>query len=187
MHDPGRQQVEEVFGENFSLYPSQGSQVTQISNPSHPHHSQASLIKGNHAVFLCLNIPSYMGGASDPWHKSKGKVGVTDHQKSSLPDFDDQQFGDGKLELIGFMGPVALAMERIFPGQGWRLGQVKGPFVVNFKQSPDESKPVHTYIQVDGEYFDVIAPKCVRVTLSKDLPNGKIKVMRNPESLKPKK
>jgi len=33
---------------------------------------KASLIKGNHSVFLCLNIPSYMGGASDPWHTSKG-------------------------------------------------------------------------------------------------------------------
>jgi len=189
LHDPAAQQVEQVIGENFTLYPSKGSQMTQAAagNGTGTAPSSHSLIKGNHAVFLCLNIPSYMGGASDPWHKSKGKVGVTDHAKSSLPDFDDQKFGDGKLELIGFMGPVALAMERVFPGQGWRLGQVKGPFVVNFKQSPDETKPVHTYMQVDGEFFDVIAPKCVRVSLSKDLPNGKIKVMMNPEFHKQKK
>jgi len=35
-------------------------------------HMNVSVIKGNPSVFLCLNIPSYMGGASDPWRSSKG-------------------------------------------------------------------------------------------------------------------
>ncbi len=29
-------------------------------------------LKGDPAVLLFLNIPSYMGGASDPWGTSKG-------------------------------------------------------------------------------------------------------------------
>jgi len=35
-------------------------------------HMNVSVIKGNPSVFLCLNIPSYMGGASDPWKSSRG-------------------------------------------------------------------------------------------------------------------
>jgi len=107
--------------------------------------------------------------------------------QSSISDFEDQKFGDGKVELIGFMGPWSLAIERIIPGQGWRLGQVKGPFVVNFRQSPDPSKPVHTYMQIDGEFYDVIAPKSVTVNLTKEIPRGKIRVMRNSETIKQKK
>ena len=109
---------------------------------------------------------------------------MTDHQKSSVPDFEDQRVGDGKVELIGFMGSWSLALERFLPGQGWRLGQVQGPFVVNFRQSPDPGKPVHTYMQIDGEFYDVIAPKSVKVSLTKDIPRGKIKVMFNSETRK---
>jgi hypothetical protein len=161
------------------------STTNDLQSKNHdPTNSKVSVIKGNHAVFLCLNIPSYMGGASDPWHTSKGKIGVTDPTKALVPDFEDQRFGDGKLELLGFKGPFALAMERFMHGQGWRLGQVKGPFVLNFKQSADEAKPLHTYMQIDGEFFDVIAPKSVRVSLCKDIPKGKIKVMLNSDSRK---
>lgn len=32
----------------------------------------ATIIKGDPSVFLCLNVPSYMGGAKNPWGASKG-------------------------------------------------------------------------------------------------------------------
>jgi len=189
-HDPGAQQVAQVVGENFSLYPSAYSKKgpKEPNNASPSENKKISLIKGNHAVFLCLNIPSYMGGASDPWHTAKSKIGVTDPQKVPISGFEEQKFGDGKVELIGFMGSWNLAMERILPGQGWRLGQVQGPFVVNFRQSPDANKPpVHTYMQIDGEFYDVVAPKAVKVCLARDIPRGKIKVMLNSEAKKQKK
>lgn len=75
-------------------------------------------------------------------------------------------------------------MERFTHGQGWRLGQVKGPFKIAFKQSQDPEKPIHTYMQIDGEFYDVIAPRSVRVSLSQDIGRGKIKVMVNSESRK---
>ena len=75
-----------------------------------------------------------------------------------------------------------MAMERFAHGQGWRLGQVKGPFVITFRQSTDHLKPIHTYMQIDGEFYDVVAPKSVRVSLSKDIGRGKVKVMVNSES-----
>lgn len=113
-----------------------------------------------------------------------GKVGVVNHEKGIIPDFDDQRFGDDKLEILGFTGPWSLAMERFSHGQGWRLGQVKGPFVITFRQSENHQKPIHTYMQIDGEFYDVVAPKTVRVSLTKDIARGKVKVMVNAESRK---
>ena len=75
-------------------------------------------------------------------------------------------------------------MERYIHGRGWRLGQVQGPFTLNFKCNKNEVKPLHSYMQIDGEYYDVVAPKCVRVSLCKALPGGKIKVMVNPNGMK---
>jgi len=72
-----------------------------------------------------------------------------------------------------------MATERMIAGQGRRLGQAKGPFIVNFKKSADDSKPLHTYMQIDGEFYDVIAPKRVKVSACPNLPQGKIKVLVN--------
>lgn len=108
-----------------------------------------------------------------------GKLGVTDHAKKTLVDFPDQNFGDSKLEMISFSGPGSLAMERFIHGQGRRVGQVKGPFAFNFKRNNDVSKPLSTYMQIDGEYFQLLAPKNVQINLAKSLPNGKVKVLVN--------
>ena len=108
-----------------------------------------------------------------------GKLGAQAHDKTRLNDFEDQNFGDGKIEILAFGGPLAMATERMIPGQGRRLGQARGPFVVNFKKSDNENKPLHTYMQIDGEFYDVVAPKRVRVSLCPRLPNGKIQVMSN--------
>lgn len=106
-------------------------------------------------------------------------MGAHGHDKAKLNDFDDQRFGDGKIEILSFGGPLQMALERSMPGQGRRVGQAKGPFIINFKKSQDNHKPLHTYMQIDGEFYHVVAPKCVKVTLCPRIPNGKIKVMMN--------
>ena len=108
-----------------------------------------------------------------------GKLGAHNHDNTKMNDFDDQRFGDGKIEILSFGGPLAMASERLMPGQGRRVGQAKGPFIINFKRSQDDAKPLHTYMQIDGEFYDVVAPKRVKVTLCPRIPGGKIKVMMN--------
>jgi len=166
----------EFAKDDFVMYPGIHIEQARVDAKTH---MNVSVIKGNPSVFLCLNIPSYMGGASNPWKSSKGKLGAHNHDSSPLPDFDDQKVGDGKIEILAFGGPIAMATERMIAGQGRRLGQAKGPFIVNFKKSEDDSKPLHTYMQVDGEFYDVVAPKRVKVASCPRLPNGKIKVLVN--------
>lgn len=108
-----------------------------------------------------------------------GKHGATPYEPKKVMEFPDQKFGDSKLEMISFSGPVALATERFIHGQGRRVGQVEGPFVFNFKRNDDTTKPLSTYMQIDGEYFQLLAPKCVHIRLASSLPNGKVKVLVN--------
>jgi len=171
-------QREEVqpTNDDFLMYPK-----SEIKNAREDGkvYTNVTVIKGNPSVFLCLNIPSYMGGASDPWRSSRGKLGAHGHDNNKLSDFEDQRFGDGKIEILSFGGPLAMASERLIPGQGRRVGQAKGPFIINFKKSNDDTKPLHTYMQIDGEFYDVVAPKRVKVSLCPRIPGGKIKVMMN--------
>ena len=61
------QKSDELKPEKFRMFPS----VAPLLEDTSPD-TKISVIKGNHAVFLCLNIPSYMGGGCNPWAKSKG-------------------------------------------------------------------------------------------------------------------
>jgi diacylglycerol kinase (ATP) len=167
--------------DDFLIYPKVGLEEAKTDKKIF---KNVSIIKGNPSVFLCLNIPSFMGGASDPWKSSRGKVGAHDDKIDTLEDFGDQRFGDGKIEILTFAGPMSLATERILKGQGRRIGQAKGPFVINFKKSENANKPLHTYMQVDGEFYDVVAPKRVKISLCPKIPNGKIKVMLNSSTRK---
>jgi len=166
----------EFTADDFLMYP--GSNQAKATDDGKVH-KNVSVIKENPSVFLCLNIPSFMGGASDPWRCSKGKIGAHSHDQKKLSDFEDQKIGDGKIEILSFGGPMAMAAERFMPGQGRRLGQTRGPFIVNFKQAKEGEKPIHTYMQVDGEFYDVVAPKRVRVSLCPKIPQGKINVLVN--------
>ena len=111
-------------------------------------------------------------------------MGAQSHDRKKLEDFEEQKVGDGKIEILSFGGPLAMAAERFMPGQGRRLGQSKGPFIVNFKQSKEGEKPVHTYMQIDGEFYDVVAPKRVRISLCPNIPQGKIQVLVNLDKCK---
>jgi len=78
---------------------------------------------------------------------------------------------------LSFGGPLSLGMERILPGRGKRIGQTEGPFLLNFKRSEVLGQPLKTYMNIDGEYFKVLAPKSVKLSLSKDIPRGKVEML----------
>lgn len=118
-------------------------------------------------------------------YKFLGKVGIKSEKEEKIPikDFGDQNFGDGKLEFLTFSSSVSLAQERFFKGRAQRVGQGNGPFLLRFRNPEKNEKDVITYFQIDGEFYQVVSPKCVRIELSKDLPNGKIKVLMDSSKL----
>lgn len=69
-------------------------------------------------------------------------------------------------------------MERAMGGFSKKVAQGQGPFVFNFHKY--ENQPKHrTYLQIDGEFLRFTKPKCVTVSVSTLVPDGKIKVIRN--------
>ncbi len=78
---------------------------------------------------------------------------------------------------------MSLAQERVFKGRAQRVGQGAGPFILKFRNVEKNEAPLFTYFQIDGEFYQVIAPKSVKINLSKALPKGKIKVLLDSSSV----
>lgn len=79
---------------------------------------------------------------------------------------------------------MSLAQERFFQGRADRLGQGTGPFLLKFKNTESKEKKVITYFQIDGEFYQVVGPKEIKIELTKDIPRGKIKVLMDSSKLK---
>lgn len=124
---------------------------------------------------IALNIPSYMGGVADMWNRA-GHEAPIKSPEGKIKLTDKQEMGDGILEFLSFTGNLRFGIfERLLRGGGKRIAQGGGPFLITFKQSPDPvGKPLKTYAQIDGEYMQLVNPLYYRVSLTPDLPNGKI-------------
>ena len=144
--------------------------LTTISGPI-----KETDLKGNPSSLLVINIPSFMGGASDCWNACKRKPNGLANGGGKV--FDDQSFGDGKLEFLTFPSSVKMGLERMVKGQGRRVLQGKPPYKINFKGAPVGESQLKTYFQVDGEFYQIDSPKCATIIPHPNLPNGKIKVL----------
>eukprot|EP01016_Furgasonia_blochmanni_P036211 TRINITY_DN4104_c0_g1_i20.p1 TRINITY_DN4104_c0_g1~~TRINITY_DN4104_c0_g1_i20.p1 ORF type:complete len:238 (+),score=83.39 TRINITY_DN4104_c0_g1_i20:64-714(+) len=144
----------------FSTSDPRKNSVTEEQKENHS--APASFLAGNPVCMVCLNIGSYAGGGSDPWGTARGKIGVTDATGKKLSDFQDQDFGDGKIEFVTFDSVLGLAAERMLKGQGRRVAQGAGPFFIKFKAEENRHE-VKTYFQCDGEYFMVLKPKLIKI------------------------
>lgn len=85
------------------------------------------------------------------------------------PDDCDQNFGDGRLEVLAYSTGIGAATDAAnskvwIPGRGngQRLASAHGPFVASFKPPTEAqytSKDGQVYFQVDGEFFIAIEPQ----------------------------
>ncbi|CAD8047263.1 unnamed protein product [Paramecium sonneborni] len=110
------------------------------------------ILSGDPITLLCLNIQSYSGGAGAIWDNCRGKVAVKEGTQKLQDKFVPQDFGDGKIEFVGFNSMIGMANERFIHGNAVRIAQGEGPFLISFK------KNVSPYFQIDGEYFQAVNP-----------------------------
>ena len=109
-------------------------------------------LPNNTTVLLALNARTYAGGDNFVWDKAKPR-----HSQEWLP----QSPRDGTLEFLTFKGVFDLGLENLVPGRAHKLTQSPGPYYLEFGDT--ESR---VYMQIDGEYFYAIKPKCAKVYLS---------------------
>lgn len=67
-------------------------------------------LKGEPVNLLMLNINSYSGGVYDMWKNCRNKVALEKGVKDVVKDtFEEQKFGDGKLEFVSFYSVSSMA------------------------------------------------------------------------------
>jgi diacylglycerol kinase (ATP) len=148
--------------------------VTDDNNGPRPvfkeNSNDAPHLIGNPVSLIFLNINSFAGGC-DLW-RNASKAGVT-----QLPTADltvPQAVGDGKLEVLTYQKLVSLSLEqsknKVFGGNGMRIGQIKGPLYLEFKKDLGDKR---TYLQIDGEFFTL--DKCESIQIKHSMV---VKVLR---------
>jgi diacylglycerol kinase (ATP) len=114
---------------------------------------------GHAASMVFLNIPSISGGC-DLW---RGCDAVT--KDPDALGKKGQSISDNKLEVVTVPSLFSLARAQlpVFNSHvGSRIAQTGGPFELVFK--PELSRDLRTYMQVDGEFFQVNKPTTVRIS-----------------------
>ena len=139
--------------------------------------SDVKALRGNPVSLVCTNINSMMGGQTNVWKSGRGKpsglVGPTGRTltQQELKLKDTSSHDDDKLEFGIMASTLHLGL-----GKGLRLAQEKGPFNIYFKQ-PVNNRPLETYMQIDGEFYKLVNPHHIEITLSPQF--GHLKVLKN--------
>eukprot|EP00357_Protocruzia_adherens_P006901 CAMPEP_0115037416 /NCGR_PEP_ID=MMETSP0216-20121206/42790_1 /TAXON_ID=223996 /ORGANISM="Protocruzia adherens, Strain Boccale" /LENGTH=516 /DNA_ID=CAMNT_0002417601 /DNA_START=314 /DNA_END=1864 /DNA_ORIENTATION=- len=165
---------EEEAEELFTTANGKTSQKEESKGPS----KSTPILLGNPATLIGVNIGSYGGGMSDLWKNAKGRVGVSTTESNKSLKSAPQSIKDGAMEFVTFASPFRLAFENVWKGNARRVAQGQGPFKMNFRK-PD-SEDTRCYLNIDGEYWQLTNPKCIRIRLTDRLPKGKIKVLLAP-------
>ena len=68
------------------------------------------------------------------WKNCRNKIALEKGNKDQVKDqFEEQKFGDGKIEFISFYSVSSMASERFISGNAKRVCQGGGPFILKFK------------------------------------------------------
>jgi len=159
------------------------------------------VLKGDPVTLICQNINHYMGGVSDIWKKSGDQLGIELYNANMNPEtinlkekdlkekemFQDliraeQHFGDGKIEFFSFDSGIHLGFEKLFSGFANKVYQGTGPILLKFKDygsygSESDERENRVYLNIDGEYFNVVKARELRVRSNKKFLDGKVKFL----------
>ena len=152
--------------------------------------SKCIIMKGEPASIICQNINMYMAGVVDIWKESKERTNLevinTEHKKQykhklKQMSSGEQRLDDHQLEFFTYSNGLVTGMERMIRGLADKLYHGRGPIVMKFKQienTNDNDRYHRIYLNVDGEYFQLVKPVKMRIQLARELCNGSIPFLR---------
>lgn len=162
------------------------------------------VLKGDPVSLVCQNINFYMGGTGDIWKKSKDQLGVEiiSNKKTKEEDITErrktigdigvekqQSFNDQKLEFFTYDSGLTIGMEKVVTGLADKVYSGEGPILITFKDTPshnDKDKKNRIYMNIDGEFFNVVKPLSLRVRLNTKILNGQIPFLQYSKNVKDK-
>ena len=150
-----------------------------------------TILKGNPVVIVCQNINYYMGGTEHIWG-STNQIGIQPcglkRKEKKLFElelsnkFTNQLSNDRKIEFITYNHGMDMGLDRVARGNAKKIHQGKGPFVFTFKKilSKAQKKKLNkVYINIDGEFYHLVQPKQIVISLNDKICNGQIKFLKN--------
>lgn len=120
-------------------------------------------LKGNPESLMFLNVNSYAGGSAHFWQPSKERYAV-------VPSPDDADVGvesdpgDQRLEVVTVPSLVNIPLDRAVHMAG-KLHS-GGPYYIEFYEGEED---MDAFCEVDGEFYHLLNPECVRISLVKTL------------------
>jgi diacylglycerol kinase (ATP) len=151
--------------------------------------SKCVIMKGEPASIICQNINMYMAGVVDIWKESKERTNLevinTQHQKEykyklKQMSSGEQRLDDHQLEFFTYSNGLVTGMERMIRGLADKLYHGRGPIIMKFKQiiNDDNDRYNRIYLNVDGEYFQLVKPVQMRIQLARELCNGSVPFLK---------
>lgn len=150
-------------------------------------------LKGDPVSIIGQNINYYMGGSSDIWYKSGDSIGVEYKESEEGNESDSvlnktvgidktQSYNDGKLEFFTYENGFTIGLEKVLrSGLADKIYQGEGPILITFKETPSynkDDKENRIYLNLDGEYFNIVKPVSLRIRLNEKIFNGKIPFLK---------
>ena len=150
-----------------------------------------TILKGNPVVIVCQNINYYMGGTEHIWGNTN-KIGIQPcglkrrekklFEQELLKSFKNQLSDDRKIEFITYNHGMDMGLERVSKGNAKKIHQGKGPFIFTFKKilsKAQKRKLNKVYINIDGEFYHLVQPKQIVISINDKMCKGQIKFLKN--------
>ena len=150
-----------------------------------------TILKGNPVVIVCQNIDYYMGGTENIWGSSE-QIGIQAcglkrkerkiYESNIAKSFHNQSSDDKQIELITYTHGMDMGLDRVTGGRAKKVYQGHGPFIFTFKKilSRGQKKKLNNvYINIDGEFYRLVQPKQIIISINDQICNGQIKFLKN--------
>ena len=149
------------------------------------------ILKGNPVVIVGQNIDYYMGGTENIWGNTE-QIGIQHcglkrkekkiFENKIANSFNKQSSNDKKIEFITYNHGMDMGLDRVTGGNANKIYQGFGPFSFTFKKilSKAQKKKLNkVYINIDGEFYHLVQPKQILISLNNEMCNGQIKFLKN--------
>jgi len=127
---------------------------------------EAPQLRGNPESLMFLNVNSYAGGNAHFWQREVD-IGI-DPEPADEDCLVDENPGDGRLEVVTLPNILDIPLDRL-DHMAKRVFSGSPFYVEFFEPDEDEGGQLDVYCEVDGEFYHLVNPESVTITLNKTL------------------
>lgn len=96
-----------------------------------------------------------------------------------------QKLNDGQLEFFTYEHKLSMMFDKMHSGEAMKVYQGSTPVVIKFRKTPAKTakdKFHRVYLNMDGEYFQIVMPIEMVISQAINYGGGKLKFLVNPQA-----